>query len=237
MKCQYCGSMMNNDDIYCSNCGNNLTIGNNFNNHNQYQYPNPNINQNNLGQGGYNYPPMQPKKTSTATILLSIFGFFWFIVIGFIVLCVIIGILAYDNTKNTTLGHPEPIDIEDFEFKKTIDDIIGTWHCSDSFASTEYISTARFENDMTFAWSKFDDEKNNHIYGEFKFEDLHKKDSNEVYNYYLIKLNGEEYVKDSIIQNEEFKANLEIGIDINDKSKAIMIEANTPDIFYCKIEQ
>jgi Transcription initiation factor TFIIIB, Brf1 subunit/Transcription initiation factor TFIIB len=234
MKCQYCGSTMNEGDIYCSNCGNNLTIGNNYNYQNQYQYPN--TNQNNLGQGGYNYPPIIQKKSPVAIILVVICGMFFTFIIGSIVLSVYIF-----NNFETTNYEPDDYYVdedenEDVDIYSLVDNVTGTWNCTGSSSSTEYIVTLKLNKDLTFIWNKYNDEENNHVYGEFELDDLHKTNNSGEYAYYSIKLNGNEFVKDNILQNETYKSELEMGVNILDKSTAVIMNAYTIDIYYCKID-
>jgi hypothetical protein len=231
MKCKYCNSEIKKDDINCNNCGNDLTIEDNSNN----QFSSPNMNQNNLGQDGYNYPPIPPQRVPTKTILLSMLAFFacWLILHG-----VLFFLLTYEspNKRPPEIQQPK-INHGDIDWEGSTTKVIGTWHCSKNEASTEYVITATFKNDRTFIWNKYNDEQNNHIYGEIISNLFEKNDSDDTYSYYPIILYGEEYVKNSVLQEENYKMELKVGINKNNKSKAIMIDQNAPDIFYCDLEK
>jgi len=229
MKCKYCNSEIKRDNIHCNNCGNDLTIEDNSDN--QFSYSN--MNQNNLGQGGYNYPPIPPQRVPTKNILLSILAFICTYIIVVIIFCFII---TYEKPFRTPKVQPK-INHEDIDWEISTDKIIGTWNCSDTEARTEYIITATFKNDRTYIWNKYNDEQNNHIYGKVIENLREKKDSDDTYSYYPIILYGKEHVKNSILQDEKYTIELKMGINKNDKSKAIMIDKNAPDIFYCDLEK
>ena len=50
--------------------------------------------------------------------------------------------------------------------------------------------------------------------------------------YYSIKLIGEEYVSEGVLQDEEYESKYEMGI-LNDSNEAILMNIHTYNMYYC----
>jgi len=218
MKCQYCGTELKGNEKYCINCGNNLTLGN--------EIPNQ---ENNT----FNYPNKTPAKNSPALIMVVI-------VITIISLTVISNIIftmaTFDSYSKVESSTNEDNQEEDIKLYDSINNVLGTWNCSNSKNSKEYIITFKLKDDMTFIWNKYGDEKNNHVYGNFEFTDLMKKNNSGEISYYLVKIIGEEYIYDGVLQTEAYMSEYEMGVNIKEFDSAILTNTKTSNIYYCYID-
>ena len=113
---------------------------------------------------------------------------------------------------------------------------VGTWDCkafnNGDNEHLDYVITMKLNNNDEFKWNKYNDEENNYIIGTYEFEDLHKTNNNGSANYYSLKLTGEEFVNEGVLQTEAYKSEYEMGI-INGKDEAILMNVYSYNLYYC----
>lgn len=113
---------------------------------------------------------------------------------------------------------------------------VGTWDCkafnNGDNEHLDYVITMKLNNDDEFKWNKYNDEKNNYVIGTYEFVDLHKTNNNGSANYYSLKLTGEEFVSDGVVQTEPYKSEYEMGI-INGTDEAILMNVYSYNMYYC----
>lgn len=126
--------------------------------------------------------------------------------------------------------------------QKPVDNVIGTWNCkafnNGYYEDLDYVVTFKVNKDNQFLWSKYNDEQNNYVYGNYEFKDLEKKNNNGTFSYYSLTLNGEEYINNGQLQTEEYKSKYEMGVsknrDENDNEPdAILMNETTYNMYAC----
>lgn len=121
-------------------------------------------------------------------------------------------------------------------FSKPNNSVVGIWDCkpfnSGQNQDLEFIITMELHNDNKFKWNKYNDANDNYVIGKYEFEDLHKTNHGNTAKYYSIKLMGEEYVSEGILQDEEYESKYEMGI-LNDSNEAILMNIHTYNMYYC----
>ena len=119
---------------------------------------------------------------------------------------------------------------------KSSNPTVGIWDCklfnNGDNEDLDFIITMELDNDNKFKWNKYDDGDNNYVIGNYEFEDLHKTNHGNTAKYYSIKLIGEEYVSEGILQDEEYESKYEMGI-LNDSNEAILMNIHTYNMYYC----
>lgn len=160
---------------------------------------------------------------------------------------IVFGVLSFKNNKKHKIGLI--LNIISFAIaipifmlyssifeSRPINPTIGTWDCK-SFnngdnENLDYIITMKLNNENKFMWNKYNDAKNNHVIGTYEFTDLHKTNNNGSASYYSIKLIGEEYVNDGVLQTESYISEYEMGIAKN-TDEAVLMNIYTYNIYYC----
>lgn len=70
------------------------------------------------------------------------------------------------------------------------------------------------------------------VIGIYEFVDLHKTNNNGSANYYSLKLTGEDFVSDGVVQTEPYKSEYEMGI-ITGEDEAILMNVYSYNMYYC----
>lgn len=260
MFCKKCGNQIQQNEKFCSKCGN-ITENNNITNEStQQQFNSNNISyqQNLQMQYQNNYSNNQnqiPKKSSwksTTSLVIGIISLVLVFIFQIFAMPlsfagIIFGILSVKNNKKHKAGLI--LNIISFVIAVPIlllyysilnsgpaNPTVGTWDCkafnNGNNEHLDYVITMKLNNDDEFKWNKYNDEKNNYVIGTYEFEDLHKTNNNGSANYYSIKLTGEEFVNDGVIQTEPYKSEYEMGI-INGTDEAILMNVYSYNLYYC----
>ena len=123
--------------------------------------------------------------------------------------------------------------------------IAGTWNCKtmDGLGTAdEYTVTMKLNKNNTFVFGAYGDLTNNHAGGTYTYEEEKEKneDVNNKYKYFYLKLNGNanDYIIDGKNQNKAFNSEFEIGIQSSNTNKeSVLINVNTYQMYYCKLEK
>lgn len=113
--------------------------------------------------------------------------------------------------------------------------LLGTWDCK-SYNGEEpgedFIVTMKLNSDQSFVWNKYQDEENNHVYGTFTYEEEPEKSKGSDALYYMIDLDGEEFVNNGVKQQEKYHSEYEIAVQVLERD-AVMINPSTYNMYYC----
>jgi len=239
MYCKNCGNNLNQGEKFCTNCGTRID-----NIQNQ--------------QGSINNINTQIKSSwkNTVALVIGIISLvlvfiFQIFTIPLSIVGIVFGILSLKNNKKHFVGLilniaslvlAVPILIfYSFVFdiplyNQNVNPAVGIWNCKSfnngNFEELDYIISMELDNDYRFKWSKYNDGSNNYVVGNYEFKDLNKTNNAQTADYYSIKLIGDKYVSDGVIQTEKYSSEYEIGI-LRDSNEAIMINPYTYNMYYC----
>ena len=101
----------------------------------------------------------------------------------------------------------------------------------------DYIVTFKLSRDNSFSWSKYGDKEKNYVYGDYELEKLNKTNGAGTAQYYSIILNGNEYVEDGILQNEEYKAEYEMAVNKENNAEDALMNTYSYRLYACFKEQ
>lgn len=217
MKCEYCGSNIEQGQKFCGGCGHQV-----FNSVNGGEI-NPTIDNVRISNQSSKQISNNHNKQKSSNRLGAILAvLFAAIVLG---TCLYFGYQRpfTDETKSDSNNNYDEL---------IANPVVGTWHCGGSAASTDYVVNFILNKDMTFEWSKYNDEEDNHVYGNYEFLDLEKKNLSGEYSYYKVTLDGIEFVDEGVLQTEKYASQYEIGVSINKESSVIM-NTKTSNLYFC----
>lgn len=114
------------------------------------------------------------------------------------------------------------------------DPVEGSWNCKsfDGTESAEYVVSMDLKNNGTFSWNKYGDAGNNHVFGKYTVEDLHKTNAGKTADYYSVTLTGDEFVMDGEVQDNLYKSTYEMGV-FREEDVAIMMNVATNNMYMC----
>lgn len=127
-------------------------------------------------------------------------------------------LLLYMNIFGLSFGNP----------------VEGSWNCKsfDGTESAEYVVSMDLKNNGTFSWNKYGDAENNHVFGKYTVEDLHKTNAGKTADYYSVTLTGDEFVMDGEVQDDPYKSTYEMGV-FREEDAAIMMNVATNNMYMC----
>lgn len=240
MFCTKCGRVVDNNAKFCINCGNNLVNIENVN----------------------NLESTKKNGLATASMIIGIISLiFSFILNIFIFPLAIIGLILGIVNKNKCGQKIAGIVLNIVSMIISIIVLItfifiififehhweenfaptpvsGSWNCKSfggSGVGDNYIVSLYLDNSNYFSWNKYNDEYNNHVYGYYTYTDLEKTNNSGEYKYYNLKLDGYEFVSDGELQDEDYVAEYEIGIN-DEQGEAILMNIYTYNMYYCYLE-
>ena len=115
--------------------------------------------------------------------------------------------------------------------------VVGSWICSEFDVpnqSDSYSISMDLYSDGSFLWAKQGDASNNYVSGDYVLSDVIKTTKSGDYSYYSLVLDGKEYYKDGVEQDEKYYSEYEIGVaTITGIKRAILINKDTDRVFYC----
>ena len=150
---------------------------------------------------------------------------------------IVIAILIIILVSLSILSSPNFWDklYDELDYSANDNYVSGTWNCKvfdGSGPGEDYIVTMKLNKDLTFVWNKYGDEKNNHVYGNYTFEDENKINNSGDYRYFMLNLDGHEFVDEGVLQDQKYKSEYEMGIN-NVVGEAILINVVTYNMYYC----
>lgn len=169
------------------------------------------------------------KGMKIAGIILNILG----AIIGITVLALYM-IYEYRDDLDYDYDH-HYYDSSEKEPEKESNYVSGVWNCKSfdgSGPGGEYIVTMKLNDDLTFTWNKYNDEKNNHVYGHYTYEDEHKQNQSGDYKYYMVDFDGDEFVNEGELQDQKYASQYEMGIN-EELGEAIVMNVKTYNMYYC----
>lgn len=239
MFCTKCGTKLESNYNACPNCGNLLNEGEN------------NVVNNNV----VNQPIKKKSKLAVAALVIGIIS----VILSFILNIFVIPLAIIGLTLGIIGKGKAGIILNSISMIISVIVIIcgavlfsaaglfdtnpvkGTWNCkpyssSSSLSNKDYIVTMELNRNSDFLWGKYGDTANNYVKGTYTYEDLEKTNNSGDYKYYKLNLDGEKYVSDGEVQDEDYVAKYEIGIN-KEKGEAIMINVNNYNMYYCYLEK
>lgn len=252
MYCKKCGKVLNQEQKFCTNCG--TKIENEINSsveNNVYQQTNSFQQQDVNEQYVVSNNTKESKWKNTTSLVIGIISLilvfiFQILTIPLSIVGLVFGIISVKENKRNkvglilniiSLGLAIPIlllysNLLGISSNPTV----GTWDCkaynNGNYEDLEYIITMNLEKNNKFKWSKYNDEKNNYVIGEYEFTDLHKTNNTGTVNYYSIVLTGDEIVDNGVLQTDPYKLKYEMGLTKN-SNEAVLINAETYNMYYC----
>lgn len=202
------------NSVICRNCGNSIDNNTQF-----CPYCGNKVVQETLvnnapvyGVPVYGTPYIQgQKKTNTGIIIVSIL---------FPIIIVFIAILAVVISSVSKKESP----------------MYGVWDCKtfSSSSSGNYVATINFMEDK-FSWSKYNDQSNNYIYGDYKYSHIEKSNVQNNNEYFRVNFTSTEVVLDGKYSDETFNQEYEMGITKTDSDvkQAVLINTKTYGMYYC----
>ncbi len=242
MYCSNCGNKIKEGEKFCSQCGNKMNdsiprkesqkiehIDSNMGNSNNHK----------LGQ--------MSKIIGMIAIVLSVV--INLLAIPIAVVGLILGIVHENKTHEKTPGIllnaiAFPIAavasvIWFTMFFEPSNPVVGVWDCK-GFLDSNYTVTMQLKKDKSFSWSKYGDGNNNYVNGTYTSSKLDKTNNNGEYSYYSLVLDGDEYVVDGMIQNEEYGSRYEMGVGLastGSYGNSILYNLDTGNMYYCTLRQ
>lgn len=169
--------------------------------------------------------PLKKENPKIVGIICFILGILTLISVPFFVLIFSLGEIINNNN-----------DLSDNNLNK----FIGTWDCysyDGSGASEEKIVKFGMNKDGSFTWSKYDDQKNNYVNGNYSFETLLKTNASGNTTYYKITLQADDFVVNGIKKNEKYYSEYEVGYVMDEYGKndgIIMYNLSTTNMYWCE---
>lgn len=232
MYCTKCGNKVLGSAKFCSSCGNALSNNETFNNSQNVNSMIPNETKENnrlalasliIGAASLMFSSFAPitlissivglilgivsknkSKEKTVGIILNIIS----IVIGIII--VIIWVIFFIAVGSEI---EDAVEETEHTYEETV---FGIWNCAENnyndFHHTGYTITLHLNENGTFKWNGYNDELNNHIYGDFGYSVFNKKNFNNTISYNLY-FQSDEYVKDGEMLKEIFNKRYTMIID------------------------
>lgn len=254
MYCTNCGNEMNKEDKFCPKCGTPIkeepvaSLSTSpvpkFN-----SSPKENRNESNLATN---------QKERTLDITSKILGFVA-LIFSFLVLIIsiplslgsmVLGFLYQKRTNKKSIGLLLGIValiisiiffiVNLVTLFNPVHAVVGTWNCSSSATSTNYIVTFDLRKNKTFTWSKYNDGANNYVKGTYTFEDLKKKNNSGEFLYYAITLSGDEFIENGKQQSEKYTASYEMGVASplsSTDGHAVLMNTSTYNTYYCTLKK
>lgn len=256
MFCKNCGKVLNQGDLFCANCGNQIIAENNEVENVSFttnEFDNLNHQQSNNNQNiPVNNTNKEKSGLATASIVIGIISiilsfFLTILVYPLAIVGLILGIVNKKKCKKEILGivlnsisFVIPIIILVFSITILSNKIpvSGTWNCKNfdgSGVGNEYIVTMKLHNDKSFAWNKYGDELNNHVYGTYTYVDEERTNASGMYSYYTVVLDGNEFVSGGKLQNEKYHSEYSMGLN-KEAGELVIYNVHTLNMYYCFLE-
>lgn len=103
---------------------------------------------------------------------------------------------------------------------KKPNDYIGIWNCAYN-DNNKFEIQIKINTENKFAWSKYQDEKNNYIIGTYKLKKIETINSNENIKYNKIVLSSDIYVENGKPTSKKFNQELDSAINIVDNQMKV----------------
>lgn len=145
-------------------------------------------------------------------ILIKRSKIFYFIIVIYL-LCLVLSIVLFIFIKPSS-NH----------------NIVGTWNCS-SYNQKELIIKIKIDNNNKFIWSKYKDNNQNYIIGEYKIKNIDKKDNNKNVYYYNFVLDSNNFIQNGKEKNDQYHK--EYDIAINKKEAKMVLASDDNMILKC----
>ena len=113
--------------------------------------------------------------------------------------------------------------------------VSGVWNCrtlTNDEVDDDYVVTLDLKINGNFIWNKYQDEENNHVYGTYDLENKDMTEPKGEYHYYLIQLYGNEFVNDGEVQDTNYQAIYELGIN-EEQDEAVLVNTEKRNMYYC----
>ena len=227
MYCSRCGNYVNKPSKFCSRCGS--LLSNEYSNNSNIKVKSQ----------------VSSASVAVGALSLTLVFIFQVFTIPLSVIGIILGVIGFTKTKSKTglilnsvsffLAVPLLL-IYVFVFNPA-NDVIGTWNCKNFnngyYEELDYVVTFKLNRDNSFSWSKYSDEENNHVYGDYELEKLNKTNGAGTAQYYSIILNGDEFVEDGNFQDEKYRSEYEMGLNKENNSEAVLMNVYSYRIYAC----
>lgn len=220
MYCNSCGSLLENNSNFCSECGKPINLINNKKNE-----------------------KIEKASVIIGTISIILVFIFQILTMPLSLVGIILGFksLSKNNKKTGLILNcisfvlAIPIFFLYFYILNPANNIIGTWNCkpfnNGYFEDMEYVLTLKLNRDNTFYWNVFGEEDTNYFKGNYEYKKLNKRVGNA--EYYLIILNGTELSTDGIKTYDDRKSEYEIAVDVVTKKEALLMNAYSYNMYVC----
>lgn len=243
MYCNNCGNKIKEGEKFCSQCGSKVNDGNSIGEEKKIEKGNPNIT--NTGDNS---------KLGQISKIIGIIAIVLAVVINLLALPIaivgfILGIIHENKTHEKTLGIvlnaiAFPIAAITSVIWFTIffepsNPVVGVWDCK-GFLDSNYTVTMQLKKDKSFVWSKYGDMNNNYVNGTYTSSKLDKTNYSGEYSYYSVILDGDEYVINGIVQDEEYGSRYEMGVGLASTGaygNSVLYNLDTGNMYYCTLRQ